>query len=65
MRTCAYPIQVTDQEAADRAYLDHHFNCQQCIAAGRGDQYCPRCDVGAPLWLAYCSIPAEPQQEAA
>lgn len=53
MRTCAYPIQVTDQQAADQAYLAHHFNCPQCIAAGRGNQYSLRCDVGAPLWMAY------------
>lgn len=60
MRTCAYPIQVTDQQAADQAYLAHHFNCPQCIAAGRGDQYGLRCDVGAPLWVAYVGFDEAP-----
>lgn len=53
MQTCAHPIQGADQEALDRAYLDHHFSCDACIAAGRGDQYGLRCDIGAPLWMAY------------
>lgn len=39
-------------EAADKAYLTHHFACPQCIAAGvtRSE---PRCAVGAPLWDEY------------
>ncbi len=53
MRKCAYPIQVKPEELADWAYIQHHFACPKCIAAGRGDQYGPRCDIGAPLWLAY------------
>lgn len=62
-KTCAYPIQVTDQQAADAAYLAHHFNCTQCIAAGRGPQYGPRCDIGAPLWMAYVGPSTEPTNE--
>jgi hypothetical protein len=58
--TCAYPIQVTDQQAADQAYLVHHFNCATRIAAGRGDQYGQRCDVGAPLWMTYAGTTTEP-----
>lgn len=53
---------VSDQDAAndpalydwyalDRAYLDHHMQCQQCKTAGRrrGD----RCATGAALWRDY------------
>lgn len=64
MQTFAHPIQGADQEAVDRAYLDHHFNCPQCIAAARGAQYGMRCDVGAPLWMTYVGI-AETQPEEA
>ena len=35
------------------AYHAHHFNCQTCIAAGRGAQYGLRCGVGTALWRAY------------
>ena len=42
-----------DWQALDAAYLAHHFNCPQCIAAGRGLQYGLRCGAGAALWRAY------------
>jgi len=64
MHTYGQPSADT-QEALDAAYLAHHFNCPQCIAAGRGPQYGFRCDVGAPLWLAYVGMPATPTEEAA
>ncbi len=34
---------------AARAYYNHHVNCKQCIAAGRGSRYGRRCGVGASL----------------
>ena len=43
----------SDWQALDAAYLAHHFNCPQCIAAGRGLQYGLRCGAGAALWRAY------------
>ena len=42
----------TEQTAA-QAYHGHHFNCQTCIAAGRGSQYGRRCAVGLAVWKAY------------
>ncbi len=35
------------------AYYVHHFSCPNCIAAGRGNQYGRRCDVGTALWRIY------------
>lgn len=35
----------------DRAYLAHHFQCQDCIAGGQGRG--KRCETGAGLWAAY------------
>ena len=32
------------------AYHAHHFSCQTCIAAGKGDRYGLRCGVGTALW---------------
>ena len=37
------------------AYHAHHFNCKDCIAAGRGAIYGLRCGVGAALWSHYQS----------
>ena len=34
-------------------YHAHHFACQTCIAAGRGNQYGLRCGTGTALWRAY------------
>ena len=42
-----------DWRALDAAYLAHHFNCPNCIAAGRGAKYGKRCGVGMVLWRAY------------
>jgi len=42
-----------DWHALDAAYLAHHFNCPDCIAAGRGSRYGQRCGVGMALWRAY------------
>jgi len=42
----------TEQSAA-QAYHAHHFNCQTCIAAGRGNRYGGRCAVGLALWSDY------------
>ena len=39
-----------------RAYHTHHFNCPQCVAAGRGAVYGERCDVGALLWSCYQNV---------
>lgn len=44
---------AADWNARDVAYLTHHFNCTQCISAGRADRYGHRCDVGMVLWCAY------------
>lgn len=40
-----------DWRQADAEYLQHHFTCKSCCAAGhgRGD----RCTTGAELWTAY------------
>lgn len=38
---------------ASQAYLDHHFGCKTCIAAGQGAMYGSRCEVGASLWMKY------------
>ena len=53
------PDPTTDPNAwheVDTAYLQHHFNCNTCQAAGRGSQYGPRCVVGASLWATYLKI---------
>ncbi len=42
----------TEQSAA-QAYHAHHFNCHQCIAAGRGTRYGRRCAAGLALWNDY------------
>ena len=42
----------TEQSAA-QDYHAHHFNCHQCISAGRGDRYGRRCAVGLALWSDY------------
>lgn len=47
------PPDPTDWHELAREYHAHHFNCQTCIAAGRGAQYGLRCGVGAALWRAY------------
>ena len=36
-----------------QAYYAHHFNCQTCIAAGRGSRYGQRCGAGMALWAGY------------
>lgn len=52
---------TTDYEqeviASSRAYHDHHFDCKQCIAAGRGRVYAQRCEVGARLFTIYTKGP--------
>lgn len=45
------PDPVPDVQALARAYNGHHFNCPQCIAAGKG--YGSRCAVGLMLWSTY------------
>lgn len=59
---------MADWHPLDRAYLDHHMQCQECRTAGRrrGD----RCATGAALWRAYEAAPLpwqqpEPQQRQA
>ena len=42
----------TEQSAA-RTYHIHHFKCNTCIAAGRGNRYVNRCTVGLALWNTY------------
>ncbi len=51
---------MADWHALDRAYLDHHMQCQECRTAGRrrGD----RCATGAALWRAYEAAPVPWQQ---
>lgn len=36
-----------------RAYYSHHSACPQCVSAGHGAAYGPRCDIGALLWSCY------------
>ena len=45
---------LTDSEqAAATAYYAHHFSCHTCVAAGRGDCYGKRCELGLALWSEY------------
>ena len=46
---------LADWKTLDRAYLTHHAQCPQCIAAGRG--YGQRCGTGATLWRNYQAAP--------
>ena len=46
---------LADWKTLDRAYLAHHVQCPQCIAAGRG--YGQRCGTGATLWRSYEAAP--------
>lgn len=46
---------IADWKTLDRAYLAHHVQCPQCIAAGRG--YGQRCGTGATLWRSYQAAP--------
>ena len=41
------------EQSAAQAYLAHHFNCNTCIAAGRGIWYGRRCALGLALWSDY------------
>lgn len=41
------------EQSAARTYHAHHFNCQSCIAAGRGSRYGRRCSIGLALWSTY------------
>jgi hypothetical protein len=45
--------QTVDWKPLATAYNAHHFNCQLCIAAGRGAEYGQRCETGLSLWKAY------------
>jgi hypothetical protein len=42
---------------ATQAYLDHHFKCPTCTAAGKGQRYGQRCDLGAALLQRYNDTP--------
>lgn len=46
---------MADWKTLDRAYLTHHVQCPQCIAAGRG--YGQRCGTGTALWRSYEAAP--------
>lgn len=48
------PNNPADWKELAGAYHAHHFSCQTCIAAGRGDRYGQRCGAGMTLWHAYC-----------
>jgi len=56
-RPAANEIEPSADPAAWRelhaAYLEHHFNCANCQAAGRGTRYGLRCAVGISLWIPY------------
>jgi hypothetical protein len=45
-----------ENKVAYQDYHAHHFNCPQCIAAGRGSHYGQRCAKGLEL-LAICNNP--------
>jgi len=49
-------INPADWRELAAAYHAHHFNCPQCIAAGRGIQYGRRCAVGLALWRDYSDV---------
>lgn len=58
-------VPVLAWRQADAAYLQHHFTCPSCCAAGqgRGD----RCKAGADLWVAYeaaCQAGQQPARSA-
>jgi hypothetical protein len=57
-RPAANDPTLADWKTLDRAYLAHHVQCPQCIAAGRG--YGQRCGTGLALWREYdaCPVPA-------
>lgn len=45
-----------DWKVLAATYHDHHFSCQTCIAAGRGNQNGQRCGIGMALWTAYQTL---------
>jgi hypothetical protein len=47
------PADCGDWRELAQAYHQHHFDCPNCIACGRGSRYGLRCDIGAALWAAY------------
>jgi hypothetical protein len=49
--SCAPVADPETWRELDRAYLAHHFNCPNCVAAGQGRGL--RCGVGAALWTSY------------
>ena len=42
-----------EELTAAQTYHIHHFNCNTCIAAGRGNRYVNRCNIGLGLWNTY------------
>lgn len=46
-----------------QAYHVHHFGCLQCVAAGHGAGYGPRCEVGLALWNIYQNSGTPPWQQ--
>ena len=55
IRPAANEPSIADWKTLDRAYLAHHVQCPQCIAAGKG--YGQRCGAGATLWRQYEAAP--------
>lgn len=51
-------IEAQQNELAS-AYHVHHFDCPQCIAAGRGRVYSARCETGQRLFTACQNWPAD------
>ena len=56
----ADPVALIAHRTADRnwqalaaVYHAHHFQCLQCIAAGRSASYGQRCESGLRLWEDY------------
>lgn len=47
-------------EAADKAYLTHHFACPQCCAAGVLPGRQERCHAGQTLWTQYLNAGTPP-----
>ncbi len=47
------PLLTATAQSTAQAYHAHHFNCHNCIAAGRGTRYGGRCAVGLALWNRY------------
>lgn len=47
------PTSAEHWKQADQAYIDHHFACPTCCAAGASSGKQSRCPKGLQLWKEY------------